>query len=345
MMNNKQKTIQNGNGHAEKNVTGGNRVDMICINDVQEIAVNWLWYPYIPFGKLTAVLGNPGEGKTYMITNVIAACTNRQLLPGMKEPIEPFNVIYQTAEDGLGDTVKPRLLEAGADLTKVFSIDDAADMLTLSDERVEQAIRENNAKLCVFDPLQAFLGANVDMNRANEVRPILSRLGKVAEQTGCAIVFIGHLNKAASMQSLQRGLGSIDIVAAMRSVMVVGKLKKDPSVRILAHEKSSLAPNGTSLAFSLEEENGFIWIGEYQVTADDLLAGTETKRETKMDAAIALIRKELANGKVMSCAELDRLALEKGIPGRTLREARKAMGDELIGTYDEHHKRQFRLAA
>lgn len=147
------------------------------------------------------------------------------------------------------------------------------------------------------------------------------------------------------MQSLQRGLGSIDIVAAMRSVMVVGKLKKDPSVRILAHEKSSLAPNGTSLAFSLEEENGFIWIGEYQVTADDLLAGTETKRETKMDAAIALIRKELANGKVMSCAELDRLALEKGIPGRTLREARKAMGDELIGTYDEHHKRQFRLAA
>ena len=88
------------------------------------------------------------------------------------------------------------------------------DMLTLSDERVSQAIRENNAKLCVFDPLQAFLGANVDMNRANEVRPILSRLGKVAEQTGCAIVFIGHLNKAASIPGIQsdRGLSTQKII-------------------------------------------------------------------------------------------------------------------------------------
>lgn len=142
-------------------------------------------------------------------------------------------------------------------------------------------------KLCVFDPLQAFLGANVDMNRANEVRPILARLGKVAERTGCAIVFIGHLNKAAGMQSLQRGLGSIDIVAAMRSVLVIGKLKKDPSIRVMAHEKSSLAPNGSSIAFKLDEEDGFVWIGEYEVTADDLLSGTETKRENKTDAASA----------------------------------------------------------
>lgn len=354
MMDNKQENLLIGfqdemivNKHKamNKQETEVTPVDMICINDVPEIPVNWLWYPYIPFGKLTAVLGNPGEGKTYMMTNVIAACTNHLLLPGMKKPIEPFNVIYQTAEDGLGDTVKPRLIEAGADLTRVFSIDDTNELLTLSDERVERAILENHARLCVFDPLQAFLGANVDMNRANEVRPILSRLGKIAEQTGCAIVFIGHLNKAASMQSLQRGLGSIDIVAAMRSVMVVGKLKKDPSVRILAHEKSSLAPNGNSLAFSLEEENGFIWIGEYQITADDLLAGTEAKRETKTEAAIALIRKELAGGKTITCAELDRMALEKGIPGRTIREARKVMGDELIGTYDEHHTRIFRLSA
>lgn len=343
MLNNLVKsTISNGKAQAERQ-SSPTPVDMICLNDVVQLMVNWLWYPYLPLGKLTAILGNPGEGKTYTVMNIIAACTNGRMLPGMKEPMKPFNVIYQTAEDGLGDTVKPRLIEAGADLTRVFSIDDTASLLTLSDERVERAIRENDVKLCVFDPLQAFLGANVDMNRANEVRPILARLGKVAERTGCAIVFIGHLNKAAGMQSLQRGLGSIDIVAAMRSVLVIGKLKKDPSIRVMAHEKSSLAPNGSSIAFKLDEEDGFVWIGDYEVTADDLLSGTETKRENKTDAAKALIRKLLADGKQLPCSEIDRIALEKGIPSRTVRDAKKAMGNELIGWYDEHHVRMFRL--
>lgn len=319
-------------------------VDMICLNDVMQIMVNWLWYPYLPLGKLTAILGNPGEGKTYTVMNIIAACTNCRMLPGMKQPMEPFNVIYQTAEDGLGDTVKPRLVEAGADLTRVFTIDDTTDLLTLTDDRVERAIRQNNVKLCVFDPIQAFLGANVDMNRANEVRPILARLGKVAERTGCAIVFIGHLNKATGMQSLQRGLGSIDIVAAMRSVLVIGKLKKDPAIRIMAHEKSSLAPNGTSLAFKLDEDDGFVWIGEYDVSADDLLSGAEGKKENKTDAAKALIRLLLDGGKSLPSNEIDRIALEKGIPARTVRDAKKAMATELSSWYGEGHVKMFKLA-
>lgn len=164
-----QNTISNGKVQSERQLSPA-PVDMIYLNDVVQLMVNWLWYPYLPLGKLTAILGNPGEGKTYTVMNIIATCTNGGLLPGMEEPMEPVSVIYQTAEDGLGDTVKPRLIEAGADLTRVFSIDDTASLLTLSDERVERAIRENDVKLCVFDPLQAFLGANVDMNRANEVR-------------------------------------------------------------------------------------------------------------------------------------------------------------------------------
>ena len=152
--------------------------------------------------------------------HLAAACTNGKLLPNM-ESMEPFNVIYQTAEDGLGDTVKPRLIEAGADLDRVLVIDDSEVQLTLSDERIEKAIVENNARLVIIDPIQAYLGADVDMNRANEVRPIFMRLGQVAQRTGCAILLIGHLNKAAGMQSLQRGLGSIDIAAAGRVVGVL----------------------------------------------------------------------------------------------------------------------------
>lgn len=109
-------------------------VPMIRMSDVQQTAVHWLWYPYIPFGKLTILQGNPGEGKTYFAMYLTAACTNRQQLPN-GELLEPFNVIYQTAEDGLGDTVKPRLIEAGADLDRVLVIDDRESMLTLTDNR------------------------------------------------------------------------------------------------------------------------------------------------------------------------------------------------------------------
>ena len=225
-------------------------VKIIRMSDVELTPVEWLWKPYLPFGKLSVLQGNPGEGKTYFAMHLAAACTNGKLLPNM-ERMEPFNVIYQTAEDGLGDTVKPRLIEAGADLDRVLVIDDSEVQLTLSDERIEKAIVENNARLVIIDPIQAYLGADVDMNRANEVRPIFMRLGQVAQRTGCAILLIGHLNKAAGMQSLQRGLGSIDIAAAVRSVMFIGKLKHDPTMRILTHEKSSLAPPGASLAFSL----------------------------------------------------------------------------------------------
>ena len=100
------------------------------------------------------------------------------------ETLEPFNIIYQTAEDGLGDTVKPRLMEADADLERVLVIDDRDTPLTLADERIARAIRENNARLVIIDPMQAFLGADVDMNRANEVRPIFRSLGDIAQATG-----------------------------------------------------------------------------------------------------------------------------------------------------------------
>ena len=315
-------------------------VKIIRMSDVELTPVDWLWKPYLPFGKLSVLQGNPGEGKTYFAMHLAAACTNGKLLPNM-ERMEPFNVIYQTAEDGLGDTVKPRLIEAGADLDRVLVIDDSDVQLTLSDERIEKAIIENNARLVIIDPIQAYLGADVDMNRANEVRPIFMRLGQVAQRTGCAILLIGHLNKAAGMQSLQRGLGSIDIAAAVRSVMFIGKLKHDPTMRILTHEKSSLAPPGVSLAFSLGDEGGFRWVGEYDITADEMLSGIEPQRETKIQQAKDLICALLAGGKQMLSEDIDKAALERGIPGRTVRDAKRELGDALKSKIVEGRKKVF----
>ena len=315
-------------------------VKIIRMSDVELTPVEWLWKPYLPFGKLSVLQGNPGEGKTYFAMHLAAACTNGKLLPNM-ERMEPFNVIYQTAEDGLGDTVKPRLIEAGADLDRVLVIDDSDVQLTLSDERIEKAIIENNARLVIIDPIQAYLGADVDMNRANEVRPIFMRLGQVAQRTGCAILLIGHLNKAAGMQSLQRGLGSIDIAAAVRSVMFIGKLKHDPTMRILTHEKSSLAPPGVSLAFSLGDEGGFRWVGEYDITADEMLSGIEPQRETKTQQAKDLICALLAGGKQVLSEDIDKAALERGIPGRTVRDAKRELGDALKSKIVEGRKKVF----
>ena len=307
-------------------------VEIIRMSEVDTQTVEWLWEPYIPFGKVTIVQGNPGEGKTYFAMYLTAACTNRQQLPN-GELLEPFNVIYQTAEDGLGDTVKPRLIEAGADLDRVLVIDDRESMLTLTDKRIERAIRENQAKLLIIDPIQAFLGAQVDMNRANEVRPIFRALGEIAEVHDCAILMIGHLNKASGSQSTYRGLGSIDMTAAVRSLLFIGKVRDDPTTRILTHEKSSLAPPGKSLAFSLGDADGFRWLGEYQLTADELLSGSE-HTPTKVERAEKLILSLLENGRVCPSSVIDKAAQEQGISPRTVRSAKRNLASKLYVVRD-----------
>ena len=170
-------------------------VEIIRMSEVDTQTVECLWEPSIPFGKVTIVQGNPGEGKTTFALRLAAACTNRKPFPHMAAH-EPFNVIYQTAEDGLGDTIKPRLMEAEADLDRVLVIDESKQGLSLSDERIERAIRQTGARLIILDPIQAYMGEKTDMNRANEVRPMFRRLADVAERTGCAVILIGHLNKA-----------------------------------------------------------------------------------------------------------------------------------------------------
>lgn len=306
-------------------------VEIIRMSDVETQTVKWLWEPYIPFGKVTIIQGNPGEGKTTFALRLCAACTNRKPFPFMPEH-EPFNVIYQTAEDGLGDTVKPRLIEAEADLSRVLVIDESRQPLSLSDKRIERAIQENNARLMILDPIQAYVGERIDMNKANEVRPIFRALADVAERTGCAIVLIGHLNKTAGGQSAYRGLGSIDFRAAARSVLLIGRVKREPTVRVIIHDKSSLAPEGKPMAFCLDPVEGFQWIGEYDISADDLLSGTEREPSaTKTEQAENLILAMLSDSQCgeLSNADIEKAAADAGISPRTVRLSKNNLGDRI----------------
>lgn len=300
-------------------------VEIIRMSEVDTQTVEWLWEPYIPFGKVTIVQGNPGEGKTTFALRLAAACTNRKPFPHMAAH-EPFNVIYQTAEDGLGDTIKPRLMEAEADLERVLVIDESKHGLSLSDERIERAIRQTGARLIILDPIQAYVGEKTDMNKANEIRPMFRKLAEIAERTECAVILIGHLNKAAGGQSAYRGLGSIDFRAAARSVLLIGRVKREPNVRVIVHDKSSLAPEGKPIAFCLNPETGFSWIGEYDITADELLSGAGGNTATKTEQAERLMLDLLADGKELASEDIVKAAAEAGISERTVQNAKRNMG-------------------
>ena len=308
-------------------------VPVMKMSEVEETVVQWLWYPFIPFGKVTLIQGNPGKGKTWLAMAIAAYCTNGKELPNAL-PIEPFNVLYQTAEDGIADTIKPRLAKCGADMTRVRFINEDEKQLSMTDDRIEKAIRQNNVRLMIMDPIQAYLGANVDMNRANEIRPLFRHLSTIAERTGCAIVLIGHLNKSSGSQSDYRSLGSIDIAAAVRSILFVEKVEKekDQDIRVVYQQKDSLAKKENPVAFSLGEE-GLKWLGEYDISIEDLLMGKAgTKKETKLEKAQKLILELLNKRKVMCLEELEAELLAYGISSRTGRDARKQLESRL--SYD-----------
>ena len=305
---------------------------LINMEQVEIEKIDWLLYPFIPFGKVTIVQGDPGEGKTTMVLQIIAKLTKGEaVLPsGSDEPalegktmaLEPVNVIYQTAEDGLGDTIKPRLLSAGADCSRVMVIDDNDQALTMMDARLEEAIIKTKARLVVLDPIQGFLGAAVDMHRANEIRPLMKRIAVLAEKYHCAIILIGHMNKNSNGKSSYRGLGSIDFQAAARSVLIVGRIKDEPEIRVVCHVKSSLAPEGKSIAFRLDKDTGFEWIGEYDISADDLLSGEN--RGQKIRSAKEFLKEVLASGSVAQTKVAEE-AESRGIKKRTLWNAKKEL--------------------
>ncbi len=300
-------------------------MQLISLNEIQSSTTQWIWEPYIPLGKITIVQGDPGEGKTSLML-MLSTLLSRGLLPHETEKtFEPFEVLYLNAEDDYSDTIKPRLEAAGADCSHIHALfeDIHDDMLTLDDHRIEGAIRGLNARLLVIDPIQAYLGSKVDMHRANEIRPVMKRLAEIAANTNCAVVLIGHMNKAQGMKSTYRGLGSIDITAAARSVIVVAKDKSNPDIRVVAQIKNSLAPMGETLGFKFCENGVFKSIGPYNCDIDDVLLGIGTKQ--KCTAVEEMLKDELADGGKPQ-TELVVKAGEMGISVNTLRKAKDKLG-------------------
>ena len=199
--------------------------------------------------------------------------------------------------------------------------------LTMADVRLEEAIVQTKARMVVLDPIQGFLGSEVDMHRANEIRPLMKRIAVLAEKYHCAIILIGHMNKNSNGKSSYRGLGSIDFQAAARSVLIVGRIKDEPEVRVVCHTKSSLAPEGKAIAFRLDKNNGFEWIGEYDISADELLNGEGKGQKTRK--AKEFLLEILADGG-MAQKKIEEEAEKLGIKKKTLRNAKMELGIDSV---------------
>ena len=269
---------------------------------VERQDVEWLWYPYIPYGKLTVLQGDPGEGKSTFILNVAALLTRGKSMPDGYQVPKPQRVVYQTAEDNISDTVKPRLIEAGADCEKV--------------------IEKTGARLFILDPLQGYLAQDSDMINVGRMRSQLRRLADVASKHKCAVVIVGHMNKASGEKNLYRGLGSIDIAAIARSVLMISRDKENPSIRYMFQVKSSLAPEGAAVAFVFNEALGFCWLGKREVDKTNLAAPSN---ENKKELALRIISEVLSNHPISSSSIVRKLKL-MDISERTINLAKKELG-------------------
>ena len=308
-------------------VAGASRL-VTLYSDVKSEKIHWLWYPFIAYGKVTLLQGDPGDGKSTMMLSLISELSTGGRTPDGKDLGRPQHVIYQCSEDGAADTIKPRLEKCGADCTNIAFIDEEDyDGITLDDERLYEAIAEFCPKLVVIDPIQAYVSNPSDLQMATKARKLLRRLSTWAEAFDCAVVLIGHMNKQENARGLYRAVGSIDVVATARSVLQIERDNHDPDIRILRQIKNSLGPSDTVMRFEIRKDTGFRWMeAEYQSVQSDL----EPEKKvlvfsSKTEKAAYLIRAYLKDGKVLSSDMYERLKKED-ISHRTAEKTRMSMG-------------------
>lgn len=301
-------------------------------SNVRSTPVRWLWYPYIAIGKITLLQGDPGDGKSTMMMNLIAELSNGGKTPDGRPFGTEKKVIYQCSEDGVADTIKPRLERCGANCANVAFIDEETHMgLTLDDDRIRDAIIAFRPSLVVIDPIQAYLESDSDLQIAGKARKLMHRLGLWAATYDCAIVMIGHLNKREGAKGIYRSLGSIDVVAAARSVLHVERDEEDTDIRVVRQIKNSLAPSNGEIRFEIRSDTGFQWLG-CSMTSIANPVPKEPVFESKTEKAAYLIKKLLSD-QDLSAKEMYYRLKEEGISHRTAEETKKEIG---VRSYRKH---------
>lgn len=321
-------------------MSGHEGAEVLRLSRVEPEAVEWLWEGYVPLGTLTVLDGDPGLGKSTLVLDLASRLSRGDAMPDGSDGPSAAGTVLLSAEDDLARVIRPRLDAAGADLDRVavLRLRDAEGDLrepTLSPDdlaKVERAVREVGARLVIVDPLMAYLPQDVDAHRDQDVRRPLSALRALAERTGAAVIIVRHLNKSPGGSPLYRGGGSIGIVAAARSGLVLAAEPRDPtgSVRVLASVKSNLAPAPPSLRLRLVKDPGSAfarvsWEGASTHSAASLLAPPPEVDRSEADEAEDFLRELLAAGP-MPARDVDREAKSAGLRNtKALRLARERL--------------------
>jgi hypothetical protein len=306
------------------------------MRQVRTRPVKWLWPGRIPLGKLSIFAGDPGLGKSYLTLDLSARISLGAAWPDQGNSPQG-NVLIISAEDGLEDTIRPRLELLEADLRRIHAIStivrqgdkEVAFSLAEHLSQLEQAIVQHRTVLLVLDPILAFTGKRTDTYKSSEVRAVLAPLATMADRTGCAVLAVLHLNKrSGEMNSIYRITASLDFAAAARSVLVVGKHPEDPNRRVLAPVKTNLSAMPPSLAFRFTEDGTFYWDGLVELDANAVLApparGDTDEKFALRDAEHFLLT-VLGEGWAESRQVLKE-AKDSGISERTLRRAKEDLG-------------------
>jgi hypothetical protein len=316
-------------------------------DQVKAERVRWVWPGRVPAGKVVVVDGDPGLGKSTVTLDLAARLTTASPLPDGHRPERPMAVLLLSAEDGVADTIRPRLEAAGADLRLVTVVDHVVDEggprpveLPADADRIERWCTGYaddpdpaglRVGLVVVDPLMAFLAGEVNAHRDQDVRRALHPLKLLAERTDVAVLVVRHLNKMTGASALYRGGGSIGIVGAARAGLLVGVDPQDPDRRILAVSKSNLAAKPPSLAYRLIEDELYgtakvVWEGTSDRTAEDLVGRPVDEDEAPALAEACRVLEEVLADGPLPAGNVKRMAATAGVAERTLQRARHALG-------------------
>ena len=305
-------------------------LEIVKASDIEPKEVKWLWYPYIPFGKVTLLQGDPGDGKSKFMLSLAALLSKGEHLPfADEEEREPITIIYQTTEDDADDTVVPRFNSAGGNGDNLIFIKEDMKSLSFGDNRIREAIEKYNAKLLILDPMSSYIGESCSMNNANETRAEFNHLIAVAKETGCAIVIIAHMNKMKDSNPLYRTNGSIDIAGAARSILAIIRTanKEAPAERYLVQVKSNLAPTGSAILFEVAE-SGVNFVSEMEMTAEEAFSSLAPKmgrpNETELRAKDFIL--EMLQDGEMLANDCEAKLEEAGFKKSTIKKAKKKAG-------------------
>lgn len=306
------------------------RPHIVNIGDIEEESIRWLYYPYFPMGKVTLMAAYPGSGKTYLMCHVSACVSNGSpLFNDIPFRREPGIVLYLSTEDGIGDTLRPRMRACGANLDNIKTVIDEDAVLTFDSPYIEELVKEVRPDLMIFDPFQSYIGEDVEMNAANKTRAKLNNIVRIAQEYDVAIVLICHFNKNQKGDAITRIIGSTDIVGVCRSYLALGTVPDNRNLRYMSHEKSSLSPRGRTVLFEINPEEGGIKFIDYtDMTMDDYAALTSKNRRRVapvLEEAKGFILRNMPDGK-RSAKDMKELMKANGFSDATINRARESLG-------------------